>query len=329
MKPYHMRVSKRGASHIKNGLPNQDSVMMKEFSEGVWTIVATDGVSSCRYATEASHIVSAGIMKRLEEALDKEPADKFEKNPAKKDRYYEKLLWEIARGTKKELEETVANKGHDIKDYGTTLEIALYILGTVYVLHCGDGLILSVRNTGEIDMTDTLLHVGETAHSVIPFVCEKRWESKIYKNSIGMAVMTDGMYEAVSPIHIQGYGYAYDPSLLLPLLDMRAHGNRLFYRKYVNSFAQGKVSDEVSAKLISNLYQHMRRERSFIEETMLNIRRYEPCKNYVNGCSDDMSIGIIMFSLPDDYEQMSIPDYEYIARKDFEKCYPDIKLGET
>lgn len=314
MESYLMKNSTRGKAHKKRGKKNEDYIIAKRIDVDKILIIAADGVSACLYGGRASKLVVKCFYAFVRDELKK----------CKNEEEIRNAFLNASDKTLICLKEVATRKG-GIREWGTTLEVGFYCNGEVYYLHCGDGAIFSITKDGFVNFTTNELHKGEGMKSVVPFSERNSWElGKFTDKSIGMVVMTDGVYELIRPIGIRNYGYEYEPAIFIPVIDRRCHLNlKNNHYTYVNKLFNGVIKDEEAIDKLKIIQKESNRE--LIEDYEVDYKMLQDSKlvtRYESMINDDMTIGIFISGYPKEYKDIREPDYKWIIEEDFKRAYP-------
>lgn len=311
---YVSKMTIRGSGHKKKGLPNQDSIFYREISDKQnrdYTIMAVmDGVSSCMFADRASRFIAKNIMKVFRlvlTGLESEFTLDLMKN-------FIELLY-------KNYMEFIKSENGTVYEYATTAEIVVITDNKVYVLHAGDGLILFLRKNGEFVVLEKDKHSGVAPGEVYPFSVKDRWEFNEYEDVAGVFVASDGVYDEIVPAPARRSGYTCDVSLIVPMMDIRAHKSKKEMRAYQFRYIAAKLADE---KVCDSCCEMIDRgmikgiESKKLREHFLNNRPY---KKFCHS-SDDLSFVLWADKekLPKIYEFNDIPNYFSIWLKERRSC---------
>lgn len=317
IKPYLMKLSIRGKSHKKRGKKNEDYIIIKKLDQKRVLIIAADGVSSCLYGGKSSKMVVKCFYAFVRKDLLKCNNEEEIRN----------AFIEASNKTLACLNKVADTKG-GLKEWGTTLEVGFFYDGVVYYWHCGDGAILSLREDGYVDITTNELHKGESLHSVVPFSTRESWEFGAFNEnkSLGMAVMTDGVYELLRPLVIRNYGYEYEPVLFIPAVDRRCHNSsKKEHYKYISRLFNGVIKDDEAVGKLKEICKEIENELDDAygcENDCKLIQDMKLVTMYETSVNDDMTIGLFVGEFPKVYMNIREPDYEWIMKEDFKKAYP-------
>ena len=138
--------SRQGASHLKDGTPNQDSVVVASSFLGrlgpAAIMAVSDGAGSARYSQFGSHAACVAGVASLARQLDRNRAI------AVKGHLLRSALQRAVRGARRSVMET-AQRSHrsggvvNVNDYACTVMLALVSERLVGVAHVGDGCVVA------------------------------------------------------------------------------------------------------------------------------------------------------------------------------------------
>ena len=138
--------SRQGASHLKDGTPNQDSVMVATPFLGrlgsAAIMAVSDGAGSARYSQIGSHAACAAGVASLDRQIDRNPAI------AVKEHLLRSALQRAVRSARRSVMETAQSSRRsagavNVNDYACTVMLALANERLVGVAHVGDGCVVA------------------------------------------------------------------------------------------------------------------------------------------------------------------------------------------
>lgn len=129
--------SQRGLSHIERDMPCQDNSGI--LKKGQWRLaIVADGVGSCKHSDDASRIAVETAGKVVNAAF-----------PYDGDEDFIALIRIAMHSAENAVENYVIKKGGVLKDYQTTLALALYNGNSLYYGNVGDSGIIALDEFGE------------------------------------------------------------------------------------------------------------------------------------------------------------------------------------
>ena len=186
--------SLRGASHQKDGTPNQDSVLVKTVRAGtagnVAVMAVSDGAGSARYSHYGSRAACSAAVDSLNRQLTRNPATAF------KHHLLRSALQRAVRRARQNVLQTVRPRSVDVREYACTMLLAVMSESLTGTAHVGDGCVvaggggewrlLSVPENGEFANETTFL----TSPRSLP-------RTQVFSPSdiACLAVMTDGLQD--------------------------------------------------------------------------------------------------------------------------------------
>lgn len=305
----------RGLSHIDHDLPNQDATLylkLQSRNKTKYTLLAVmDGVSASKNAYEASNILKEKLGVLFKKYVEEEGDEPFSVDKMKE------LIQELFN---QYIFYIVQREGTE-QEYGTTLEVVVLVgKHTAYTLHAGDGLIALLFGDGQFSISSTQGHSGEEPGVVYPFMQKRKWEFHEYKNVVAAFVSTDGVYSELIPSQAIRNGYLYDSSLLLPMVDIRAHKSKKSMEGFQQSFAIGELSDQA---LFQACYRLLKKGViKGIDEEQLR-EQFSICQPYKKFCHSRDDLSAVFWSdykkLPPVYDvSKTIPNYYDLWMKEVE-----------
>lgn len=207
--------SKRGRSHANNGTFRDDDYAFAELSDGWYCALVADGAGSATYSREGSRLTGAYFLEAVQQQLDSTEAITAEQaldpdtHDEALDRFLKQTIGQAARQTHERLTTHADLHDHKLKDYHTTLAVALfkkfgehYFIGTFSV---GDCPIVLLDTDGQPTVLNHL-DVGEygggtrflTMSSIfLPENYLDRFQMRVVpqKEFGQLFLMTDGIYD--------------------------------------------------------------------------------------------------------------------------------------
>ena len=138
--------SRQGAGHLKDGTPNQDSVVVATPFLGrlgsVAIMAVSDGAGSARYSQLGSHAACAAAVTSLDRQLERNPAIAVKKHLLRS------ALQRAVRSARRSVMETAQSSRRsagavNVNDYACTVMLALASERLVGVAHVGDGCVVA------------------------------------------------------------------------------------------------------------------------------------------------------------------------------------------
>jgi len=199
-------MSLTGESHKIEGTVCQDySATRKIKAQGnkhfVISAVA-DGVGACEKADEGAALAVTTALNYLEKYLTKEPDFQGE---IKSD-----TLYQMFGACYRAINEHSIREKTPMMEYSTTLTVVAYDIDnyTLYFAHIGDGGIVALDVFGNLQNPTVRTKIpGEPVNFVRTIEDVKCWTFGKADDIAAYAIMTDGLYDVVSPIFKETQGY--------------------------------------------------------------------------------------------------------------------------
>lgn len=300
-----------GKSHIKRSMPNQDFVTYEQFEiqnkNDFIVMVVADGVSACSKADVASKYIGETAIEVFRDYV-KEKKDEFS---------LEQLKNCVIKIYRSYIEYIRVSEG-DFQDYGTTLELVVIFKGTAYTLHAGDGLIFIMKRDGTVCVSSDVKHCGEQPGAVIPFISKDGWEFQEYADVSSVFISSDGVYSELIPPLARRHNFIYDASLMLPMIDRRAHKSLRAMKVYQEKFIRGELSDN----MVYSSCHYLLRQKVLcgVDEAELKSH-FETCRPYTKFGRSYDDISFVMWtdrkSAPKEYDiREFLPNYYQIWKSE-------------
>lgn len=177
----------QGISHKKEELPCQDFHQYKELNNG-WVIAAiADGVGSAKHSEFGSKLAVETTIEYLAANLESETDinNVIEKLAIAYQQSYETIV------------KFSEQNQHDVRDYDTTLSVAVYDGTKVAYGHVGDGGIIGLGTNGQYEFIARPMK-GPDGITVIPlrFGIES-WNFGVYDEVTSIILVTDGLLDGL------------------------------------------------------------------------------------------------------------------------------------
>lgn len=201
--------SEKGFSHEKSKMPCQDASVVAEIGS-IWHLaVVADGIGSCKNSDKASEIAVKAVCSIINKG--------FPYNGEDEDILA--LVRTSMHWAANAIEVYVQNENANIKDYQTTLAIALYDGVKVFYGNAGDSGIVALDEFGEYHVLTK--KQNNEYDEVIPLYSRKFEVGKTDFNVAAVFCMTDGILDWVVPkvlekwkypVHVDRAGLLVNPS---------------------------------------------------------------------------------------------------------------------
>lgn len=178
--------SQRGIMHIESDLPCQDSSDIMNY--GLWKVaVVADGVGSCKNSDDASRIAVKSALKTVYNC--------FPNNCKEEDLLsLIKMAFHCAANN---VEMYVEKVNGELKEYHTTLAMALYDGKNLYYGNAGDSGIIALDDYGDYHVVTS--QQNNEYGEVITLASRNFVVGKADYNAVAVLCMTDGVLEWVAP----------------------------------------------------------------------------------------------------------------------------------
>ena len=182
--------SVQGRGHIRAGQPCQDYHDYRSLAGGTLIAAIADGLGSADKAGEGARIAVGAALSAVETALSTgSPGD---------ERSWEETVRQGFVGARSALEESAETGGHPLRDYATTLMVAVIRGDWLAIGHIGDGAIVASFEDGTIS-TVGLPRNGEYANEVQPLTAPDAMESASFATHAdrvqAVAMLSDGLQQ--------------------------------------------------------------------------------------------------------------------------------------
>lgn len=180
--------SVRGTSHVRAELPCQDAHEYRFLFNECLIVAVADGLGSATHSEDGAKIAIKASLDSLEQSLSPESiSDPKKWNDVLKNAF----SWAVQK-----LKETSTGTGIALREYGTTLMVAVIQNDWLAVGHIGDGAVVALLSSGEMKTISTPQR-GEYANEVMPLTAQGALEFvnfTIRHNEIdAVALLTDGL----------------------------------------------------------------------------------------------------------------------------------------
>jgi len=201
-------ISLQGTSHINKGVVCQDysatqKVNAKNGKRFVIAAIA-DGLGSCAKSDEGSKIAVTSAISSLKSYL----VDGINFDGKVK----EDILRRVFILSLDKINSEARNQGIESSDFLTTLTVAVYDVDTHELVfgHSGDGGLVALTTNGELEnLTNRSKVTGQALNYVRPLADVSAWTFGKTSNIAAFAMMTDGVYDLVSPVYRELQNYKY------------------------------------------------------------------------------------------------------------------------
>ena len=267
-------VHDRGASHVEDDLPCQDSYQIVNCDEGYIVAAIADGLGSCPKSHISSRIAVDGVTNFIKE--------NFPMNPGIAS--LTSLMITAMNHGYKSIYNALKEQDIPLEDAHTTLSVCLYNGEKAILGHCGDGVIIGLEKDGTYSVLCEPMK-GDLPNSTDPFTYgSDYWKVSVVERPLdAVLIATDGIGDVIYPPFLRP-----DHEVLL------AHASFFMHPKELA--LQGRILDEACSKNIS--------------ETTLNAIREPTNKNW-SEVTDDLTAVIIINSEsePPEIENKQTADY--------------------
>jgi serine/threonine protein phosphatase PrpC len=188
MKWQALGASARGTSHVRADLPCQDAHEVRLLSADCLLAAVADGLGSAERSDEGSKLAIQAALDSLARSLS---ADSISNSDE-----WNKILTKAFADAIQKLEETSAETEIPLREYGTTLIVAVVQNDWLAVGHLGDGAIVAELANGEMK-TISAPQRGEYANEVMPLTGQGALDVArftTHQSEIeALALLTDGL----------------------------------------------------------------------------------------------------------------------------------------
>lgn len=244
-------ISLQGLSHVKKGTPCQDysDVRIME-NRGLVIGGIADGLGSCPLSHWGAYIA-------VTEALDYvENAVRMLGSQLKEEQIHI-ILNEAFETAARKVEEAADQAMQAVRNFQSTLTVALYDGSSLYCCHVGDDGVVAQTESGVVKLATRRLK-GEEASSVYPLQTGK-WEITKLTSAAGFVMATDGVLDAFAMMYPDFNKINYFNRIYYPFMEPAIYGlagrNRKaaaedtleYYKRYLSSPGyQSKVTDDLT-----------------------------------------------------------------------------------
>ncbi len=180
--------SVQGTSHIKVGLSCQDAHAYKAITRDVFAAVVADGLGTALHAEIGSKLAAASALAYLEEALSTE-------TPGDADSWI-KLAQDCFNAARARLEEEALHSQAALRDFATTLVMAILTPDWLVTGQIGDGAVVAALEDGSlvsISLPQNDEYVNVTYPLTMPDMLQNVKCAASLLNVKALALMSDGM----------------------------------------------------------------------------------------------------------------------------------------
>lgn len=310
-------IQNTGKSHLQRGKDCQDAAYLKELENGHIIAAVCDGVGSCAHADIGAKLA---CKKAVEFCANNMPIQYTEEDILSLIRvaYNQALKSIFEYADKEEL---------PINELDTTLSLAIFDGSTCYYGQAGDSMIVGLTPYGEY-LPITKRQKGSDFTSVRPLRAgSESWEFGItHQAFISIAVMSDGVYDLLTPPLIQENGkddilYPFEAMMLLDPRIIDHYGDQ--YISMVKQYISGDLEEKVYYDMLLEILKESQNR----DELITKIKQYNMPLNLVKRAYDDQTIVILSSTIQEINQLSSIefeePDWEELLRKQRAFLYPD------
>lgn len=176
-----------GTSHQATGTPCQDAFLLRLCGPVVIAAVA-DGLGSASRSADGSRLAVSAAVEAVEQALAT--------TTPLTGNHWRVTVQSAFAAARDALEQQAAAAEQPLRDFATTLLVAVVTPGVLATGHLGDGAIVARRSTGELE-TVSLPQRGEFANETTPVTAPGALERVAYRvletPVTGLALFTDGL----------------------------------------------------------------------------------------------------------------------------------------
>lgn len=176
-----------GTSHLRAGLPCQDAHGYRVWKSGVITAVA-DGLGSATKSDEGARLAVGTVLDLLENDLTIH-------SPANNEDWSEVLASAFAVARQR-LEQAAETSSLPLREYGTTLLVAIVTSDRLAVGHIGDGAVVALIEEDRLE-TISAPQRGEYANEVAPLTAKNALDLvrfSVHSISVrAVALLSDGL----------------------------------------------------------------------------------------------------------------------------------------
>lgn len=223
------RASVIGTGHIRADMPCQDSNYVMQVGDSV-IIAVSDGLGSAKYSDVASQFVCRTVVDHLSHVVVAQHAT-HTVQPTLLQKLFggtdapapiiQQAMIDATVATRDALVNLAQTNGHELREYGCTLMVAILAPNDWHVLHIGDGAVVGLESATVVKTLSTPDN-GEYINVTVPLTSsEYRSHLRYAQGSdalYGMALLSDG----VQPMCINyKTGVAY-PGFFTPLIQWLA-----------------------------------------------------------------------------------------------------------
>lgn len=188
MKWQSIGASARGTSHVRVNLPCQDAHDVRILSDERLLAAVADGLGSAAHSEEGAKMAIQAALDSLAQNLS-DPSTSTSEG-------WNEILKNAFSAAMQKLQETSAETGIPLREYGTTLMVAVVQGDWLAVGHLGDGAVVAVLSNGEMK-TISAPQRGEYANEVLPLTGQGALDAvrfSTHQSEIeALALLTDGL----------------------------------------------------------------------------------------------------------------------------------------
>ena len=185
-----LSASVQGTRHIQAGLPCQDAHAYKVIGDSTLIAAVADGLGSADLSQVGSELAASGAVAYLEEALRQAtPTDESD---------WLQLAREAFLAAREGLEEVAQSDQNELRDYGTTLILAIWADGWLVTGHIGDGAVVAALEDGSLALISSPQN-DEYVNVTYPLTMPDMIDVAQFKASptkiTALALLSDGMQQ--------------------------------------------------------------------------------------------------------------------------------------
>lgn len=326
----------QGKGHIQRGIVCQDSSIAERIRSGHYVGIVADGVGDAKHADIGSGIAVKSLLQYCNEHIQKSSSTD----------HIEDVLADGYDFAFRQIVSEAARREAAIREFDTTLSVAVYSSQSVVYGHSGDGGIIAKYTDGKMGAL-TSRQKGEDATSVIPLRAGRSsWVFGTEENVAAVLLATDGMLDGVlQPLLLN------QPSSRMALTRGNFRRNHVYvtaaefymnpdsvYRnrsvkdpdKYMRTFLQGELDGDDEKPFLQCIYTAYMKQlgKQGTDRVMERMKKYLYAVKAVSEVTDDKSIVCIM----DEDVSVKAQDIGYYEEPEWEmliKKYEEFLYGKT
>jgi serine/threonine protein phosphatase PrpC len=247
---YTYGVSMQGTYHIKDNIVCQDAYEIIKCGNDMVIAAVADGLGSAEFSDVASKIavcVSTGYCKK----------NVFD---AKSSENILNVIKKSFSAAQRAIEKEANKQHHDVKEYDTTLSLAIMLNNLLFFGHSGDSGIVALTTEGlYVKVTE---QQRDDYNFVFPLCFEDKWVfGKCEKNICSVFLATDGMLEPLFPLFIRNEAVNIHINLARYFMDNKVlridkkNGEQKVQAKikeFIQNIPDEKVNDDKTVVVLVN-----------------------------------------------------------------------------